>query len=173
MPATTGSFTFSAARARAAASQAGQALPPMPAAIDGSTLYVSAGPALVEVYGQGGTSGDALPALVIVEGRVPVVSSTGVSAAQLESYLLEQPGISPQLAAEVRALGDPSSILPIPVPLGQANSRTVQIEGVSGILVGDSTGTGSALVWQKDGIIYLVAGTLTDTQVLAVAESLR
>ena len=54
-----------------------------------------------------------------------------------------------------------------------ATSKKVSVQGVEGIFVGDSTGLGSAVIWQKDGIVYGVAGTLTEQQVLAVANSLH
>lgn len=176
VPRTTATFTFSAAKARAAAATAGKSLPPMPTNIDGSTLYVTAGPALLEVYGGGSrvetTPEGVLPTLVIAQARAPRVTSTGVSTKELEDYLLAQPGISSQLQAQIRAIGDPTQTLPIPVPTGLAASHPVQVAGVQGIFVSDSTGLGSALIWLKDGIAYAVAGKLSESQIVAIARSL-
>jgi hypothetical protein len=166
-----GSFTFSAAKAQAAAQRQGKALPAMPANIDGSTLYLTVGPAVVETFGFGG--GQQLPSLVIAQARVPRVQSTGVSVRQLEDYLLSQPGISPGLAAQIRAIGDPSQTLPIPIPANLATSHPVTVQGVHGVAVGDSSGLGSAVIWVKDGVVYAVGGTLTENQVLQVANSLH
>lgn len=166
-----GSFTFSAAKARAAALRAGKPLPAMPANIDGSTLYLTIGPAVIESFGAG--SGGGLPTLIIAQGRVPTVQSSGVSVRQLEDYLLQQPGISPGLAAQIRALGDPSQTLPIPIPVNMANSHPARVQGMRGVVIGDSSGLGSAVVWVKDGVVYAVGGTLTEDQVLQVANSLR
>ena len=47
----TASFTFSAAKARAAAAATGKTLPAIPAGLDGSTLQVTIGPAVVATYG--------------------------------------------------------------------------------------------------------------------------
>jgi hypothetical protein len=41
------------------------------------------------------------------------------------------------------------------------------------VAIGDSSGLGSALIWVKDGVVYAVGGTLTENQVLQVANSLR
>ena len=180
MPRTTATFTFSAEMTRAAASRVGRTPPPMPANIDGSKLFITGGPAVVQSYGAGaggtptatGTLGG-IPTLVVVQGTAPVVRSDGVTVEQLQQYLLAQPGITPALAAQIRAIKDPSSTLPIPVPVDRATSKTVTVQGVSGVFIGDSTGLGSAVIWQKDGIVYGVAGTLTEAQVLAVANSLR
>jgi hypothetical protein len=167
-----GSFTFSAAMARATAQREGKPLPAMPANIDGSTLYLTIGPAVIESFGAG-SSGGQMPTLVIAEGRVPTVQSSGVSVKQLEDYLLQQPGISPDLAAQIRALGNPSQTLPIPIPVNMATSHPVPVQGVPGVAIGDSSGLGSAVVWVKDGVVYAVGGTLTESQVLQVANALR
>jgi hypothetical protein len=143
----------------------------MPANIDGSTLYLTVGPAVVESFGV--SAGQQLPSLVIAQARVPRVQSTGVSVRQLEEYLLIQPGISPTLAAQIRAIGDPSQTLPIPIPANLATSHSVTVQGVQGVAIGDSSGLGSALIWVKDGVVYAVGGTLTENQVLQVANSLR
>lgn len=180
MPKTTATFTFSAQRTQQSAARQGRTPPPMPANIDGSKLFISGGPAVVQVYLDGtqtpAPAGDPfsqLPKLVVAEGRPPVVQSDGVTVDQLLQYLLAQPGITPQLAAEIKAIKDPSSTLPIPIPVDMASSKTVSVQGVQGVFVGDSTGLGSALIWQKDGIVYGVAGTLSEAQIMAVANSLR
>jgi hypothetical protein len=170
VPGQTASFTFSAAKAAAAAAAAGEALPPMPANIDGSTLQVTTGSAVVATYG---SHAQDVPNLVIGQMPHPVVKATGVSVSQLEDYLLSLPGISPQLAAEVRAIGDPTSALPIPVPAGGVNSSQVTVQGAKGVAVGDSTGVGSGAVWQKDGIVYGVVGPISEDEVLSIANGLR
>ena len=181
MPKTTATFTFSAEKARQAAATQKRTPPPMPANMDGSKLFITGGPAVVAFYDDGTTPTGAtgaspftgMPKLVVAQGKPPVVQSDGVTVDQLQSYLLQQPGISPQLAAQIRAIKDPSSTLPVPIPVDMATSKKVTVQGVEGIFVGDSTGLGSAVIWQKDGIVYGVAGTLTEQQVLAVANSLH
>ncbi len=185
-----GSFTFSAAKARAAAAAKGKALPPMPANIDGSTIQVTTGPAVVATYADRQAIENARARaektedpraavanvgqmLIIGQMTAPVVKSTGVSAAELENYLLEQPGISPDLANAIRAIGDPTSTLPILIPVNKASSHEVQVQGVTGLAVADSTGLGGGIIWQKDGKVYGVAGTLTESQLIAVANSLH
>ncbi len=181
---TTATFTFSADKTRQAAAAQQRTPPPMPANIDGSKLFITGGPAVVAYYDDGtnptgatGASGASpfagMPKLIVAQGKPPVVQSDGVTVEQLQSYLLAQPGISPQLAAQIRAIKDPSSTLPVPIPVDMATSKKVTVQGVEGIFVGDSTGLGSAVIWQKDGIVYGVAGTLTEQQVLAVANSLH
>jgi hypothetical protein len=195
----TASFTFSAAKARTAASRTGQPLPAMPASLDGSTLQMTVGPAVVTTYGGDMTRGlgaarglhghnpvgmarravaaeatsSDLPSLAVIQAAAPRLTSTGASVQDIENYLLAQPGISPQLAAEIRSIGDPSATLPLPLPVDKATAQAVQVDGVSGWAIGDNTGIGSAVVWVKDHQVYAVAGTLPETQVLAAANSLQ
>lgn len=184
MPKTTATFTFSAEKARQAAAAQRRTPPPMPANMDGSKLFITGGPAVVTFYGDataptgatgatGASPFDGMPKLIVAQGKPPVVQSDGVTVDELQNYLLQQPGISPQLAAQIRAIQDPSTTLPVPIPVDMATSKKVTVQGVEGIFIGDSTGLGSAVIWQKDGIVYGVAGTLTEQQVLAVANSLR
>jgi hypothetical protein len=178
MPQAVGVFTFDAAKAAAAAAAAGKTLPPMPSGMDGSTLTVTVGPAVVEVYGdlmKGSASNSTqinLPQLVVAESSAPLVTSSHASTKEIEDYLLAQPGISSKLAAAIRAVGDPSKTLLIPIPIEYATSTTVQVQGVNGVALGDNTGLGAAVVWIKNGVIYGVAGTLSQDVVVGVADHL-
>lgn len=167
----TGTFTFSAARARAVAARTGKPLPAMPGDMDGSVLQVRTGSAVLALYGAGGD----IPALAIGQMRAPVVSSRGASVAEMEQYIIHLPGVSKGLAASLQALGDPTQFntLPIPVPINMAMSQPVQVQGVQGLAVGDSTGVGSVVVWEKAGIIYGVGGSMTESEALTVANSLK
>jgi hypothetical protein len=169
VPGQTATFTFNAAKARKTAAKAGKHLNRMPAGIDGSTLQLTTGVGVVATYGTRGQ----IPGLVIGEMKAPRVSSSGVSAKELEDYLLGLPGVSPQLAQAIRNIGDPSSTLPIPVPVNMATSQDVTVQGVHGVAIGDQTGLGSAAIWVNNGMIYGVAGPLREDQVLSVANSLH
>jgi hypothetical protein len=172
IPHATGSLTFDANRLRASAAAAGVRVSPMPSSINGSTLIVNAGPALIEVWGSSASGAEAqVPTLVIAQTRVPTVDSTGASTAQLEDYLLSQPGVPPDLAAEIKAIKDPSTTLPIPIPQGFATTESVKVNGVNGLLI--KAGLGAGVVWVRNGVIYAVGGQLTPDQVLAIATSLH
>ena len=179
MPAAVGVFTFDAAKAAAAAAKAGKTLPAMPAGMDGSKLTVTVGPAVVEIFGNlnAGAASDAsqlsLPQLVVGSSSAPVVTSSGVTTQQLEDYLLSLPGVSPKLAAAIRAVKDPSTTLPIPIPIEYATSKTVTVQGVDGVAVGDNTGLGAGVIWIKGGTVYGVAGTLKQNVILEIADGLK
>jgi hypothetical protein len=174
------SFTFDAALARAAASRAGRQLPAMPQGLDGSTLTVAIAPAVVISYGldlaalyQGGGLPTGGSDIIVVASRAPTVSSTGVTAQQLESYLLSLPGIPPGVVAEIHAIGDPTQTVPVPIPVDLASASSVDINGARGLLIGDTTQLGSIVLWQHNGIVYAVAGTLSSNQVVGIARSLH
>jgi hypothetical protein len=183
MPAAVGVFTFDAAKAAASAAKAGKTLPAMPAGMDGSTLTVTVGPAVIEIFGNlnaGAAAGATpdpsklnLPTLVIGMSKAPVVTSSKVTTQQLEDYLLAQPGVSPNLAAAIRAIKDPSTTLPIPIPVEYATSTQVQVQGVTGVALGDNTGIGAGVIWIRSGLVYGVAGTLKQDEILDVANHLH
>jgi hypothetical protein len=114
-----------------------------------------------------------LPPLVIVEAVAPRVYSTGATAREIEGYLLSMPGVAPQLADEIRAIGDPSTTMPIPVPIDKSYSQQIVIDGTRGLAIGDNTGVGGMIVWQRNGIVYGVCGGMQQRQLMEVAQSLR
>jgi hypothetical protein len=170
VPRTTATFVFDASLARASAAAIGRTAPPMPAKLDGSTLVFTGGPAIMVTYGGENQTSSALVAGV---AKAPTVSSDGASVSEIQAYLLSQPSVSPALAAQIRAIGDPASTLPVPIPVGQAAAKNVSVHGTNGLFVGDSTGLGSGVLWQQNGLVYVVGGTLTEAETLAVANSLK
>jgi hypothetical protein len=186
-------FTFNASKAWANTPAQSRTASAMPRSLDGATLEVTTHPAVIIAFGaklpplrsapraagpprhsndDEATRRD-LPPLIIVQAPVPNVTSTGATVAQIEEYLLRQPGVSPTLAAEIRAIGDPETTMPIPIPIERAFGERVTVQGVAGLGIGDNTGVGGVVVWQRGGIIYAVAGQLRQRDILAVAESLH
>ncbi|GAC1334537.1 MAG: hypothetical protein NVSMB17_16300 [Candidatus Dormibacteria bacterium] len=193
-----GSFRFSADKARQYAASRGKTIPAMPAGINNTTISATAGPGVLTIYGApaslaGTSAGDsaapapagatapkqkhglgglAIPSLAIVQMTTPRVVSDGATLKDLEAYIASLPGVPADLAAQLGAIGDPTSTLPVPLPTGQG-SHPVDINGSKGLFVGDSTGLGAGVVWQKDGVLYAVVGTLNESEVVAIAGSLR
>lgn len=189
------SFTFDAAKAKAAAKGDDFTLPP---SLDGSSLFLEAGPVAVQIFGgpadatedraaleQGAKAAaapeqadiasmlDRLPDLMIVQMKTPVLSSNGPSVADFRDALMTLPNLSPALKAQIEAIGDPSSTLPLPIPVDMATSEEVDVNGVTGLAIGDNTGFGSGVVWQSGGVVRAVAGPLTQDEVLEIARSMR
>ncbi len=152
-------FTFSAAKAAAAAAASGKTLPKMPASMDGAGDTT---PADIN-----------LPQLIVAKSVSPTVSSTQVEAKTLENYIVSLPGISDELKKTISAIGDGSTTLFIPVPVEYGTSKTVNVQGVEGVALGDNTGVGSAVVWVKDGHVYAVAGTIKQSDAIEIANNLK
>jgi hypothetical protein len=179
MPQAVAVFTFSADKAAAAAAAHGKALPALPRGMDGAKLTVTVGPAVGEIFGnlQQPTGSDLsqanVPALIVGVSSAPTATSTQVTVKQMEGYLLSLPGISDQLKAAIKAIGDPSTTLPIPIPVGYATSTTVTVQGVKGVALGDNTGVGSAVIWEKNHLVYAVAGSIKQSDALNIANNLK
>lgn len=169
----TATFTFSAAKAQAWADAHNVTLPAMPAGMDGSSLEVTFGPGIVEMYGGFTGSERSLPKLAVGKMTAPLVQSTGPTVLQIEDYLVSIPGFPPDLAAQLKALGDPTTTLPLPVPVDRASSAQVDINGVSGVALGDDTGLGAGAIWVTGGYVYGVAGTQSQDTVVQIARSLH
>ena len=144
-------------------------------ALAGATITVNGGPAVVAVYGAQGGAGilSTLPALVIAESARPTASTNGATLQQLEDFLVAQPGVSAQLGAEIRAIGQPASTLPIPIISGAMTSQAITVQGVAGVVTGDPSGLGTAVIWEKDGVVHAVAGTLARNEVVEIAQSIH
>ncbi|MGH2717578.1 MAG: hypothetical protein ACRDJU_03220 [Actinomycetota bacterium] len=222
------SFTFNTDTASGTAGKLHKALPALPANLNGSTLTLQGGPAVVELTGsqslgdlaglvpgglgslglqhssakgekvkptlkspagaptgtatEGGSGNklkdllggvSSVPELAIVQMKAPALSSNGPSLADYENALLSMPGVPASLSAQIKALGNPSTTLPIPIPTSLASSSAVNINGAPGLLIGDSTGIASAVIWESHGSMYAVVGALSSSQVVAIARSLH
>jgi hypothetical protein len=136
--------------------------------VAGSTLEVTAGPAIAVQYG-GATGGSDLPTLAIAAARRPVASSTGATASQLETFLLSRPGLPAGLVRELRLLGKPGGILPVPVPSGMWEQMQ-HVGGVPAVLITDPSAFASAVIWEgPDGVVHAVGGLLDKEDALNVA----
>ena len=175
-------FTFDASKASAAAAKQGKTLPPLPKGMDGAQLTVTVGPAVGEVFGNlkqpqstdpNSAPDISLPQLVVGVSSAPVAVSTQVSLRQMEDYLVSMPGVSNELKAAIKAIGDPSTTLPIPIPVQYTTSTTVTVQGVKGIALGDNTGVGSAVIWIKNHEVFAVAGSIKQTDAINIADNLK
>jgi hypothetical protein len=128
---------------------------------------------------QAGAAGTGLPdvgrypRLVIGQAPAPTVTATGAPVPDLERYVLSLPGVSPELANAIKAIGDPTRTWPIPLPVQRVSSHPVQVHGATGLAIGDSTGLGSGVVWVSNGVVYVVAGTYKEREILTIADSLH
>jgi hypothetical protein len=124
--------------------------------------------------------------LAVVQMESPVLNTpAGLDMDALREEILMLPGLPTDFVAQLRSIEDWQQTLIIPVPEG-AESRDVTIDGQAGLLIeagefdGNDWGFGfelesdaSVVMWNDDGILYIVAGTVSDSDILDVAGSLR
>jgi hypothetical protein len=161
------SLTFNAARAQAFARRSHETLPPMPASLNGTTVMLRSG----DVFNAHYETGKSGRFFELIEMQAPRVTSTGASLQTLKRYVLAMPKISPALASQIRALGENS--IPVPVNIEKQYAQHVSVDGVQGLAIGDNTGLGAGVLWQKGGIMYVVGGPLSMADVLTVANGLH
>jgi len=159
-------FTFSAARAAAAA---GNDLPAVPAGLDGSKFRLTAGPGVAEVWSEA----RGVPALIVGRVIAPTAYSSGVPFTAARDYLLSLPGLPADLAAQLRDFSGDGTTLPLPVPAELVTSSTATIDGNPATVLTARDGSMAGVVWVADGVVTGVAGSLSVDEVLAVARGLR
>ena len=162
-------FTFSAGTAARTAQARGVTLPPMPAGLDGTRLRVEGGPAVAQVW----TQRSGIPTLVVLRAKAPTAATQGASLATVRDYLLSLPGISPQLAAQLRSVTGDGTTLPIPVPSTLATSSQADVGGVPGTVGQTRNGAAVGVIWVDRGELNAVLGPVSRDEVLAVARGLR
>ena len=143
--------------------------PDLPANLDGTRLILGVPAAVVQAYrGEGD-----VPALVVAEAsQVTARTEGGGSLNEVREYLLNTPGLPPSTVAQLRAIDDWRTTLPIPVPLGDVSWEDTTVGGSPAVAFGDESGLVAAVLWQRDGRIHGVGGALPASQARALAEEL-
>lgn len=156
---------------------------PDPADMPTMEFEVTVPSALVSYYGAGS---DGHLALVQMESPT-LTTPEGVDMNALRDDVLSLPGLPEDFVSQVRAIDDWQNTLIVPVPEG-AETRDVTIDGAPGLLLEagefdgaawgldldfDIEGDLSVVMWNEDGVLYIVAGTLNGDDLLDVAGSLR
>jgi hypothetical protein len=162
-------FTFSPERAAEAADAAGEDLPTVPPGLEGSTVRLVAGPGVAQVW----ASSAGAPGLIVGRAVAPSAISSGVPFSTVRDYLLALPGLPPDVAAQLRGFTGDGSTLPLPVPEDQFTTSSAEVNGRPATVLATRDRTLAAVVWVKDGLVSVVAGSPDPDELLAVAEELR
>ena len=102
------------------------------------------------------------------------MQATGkASLKDLRDFLLSLPKQSSQMRNLLQQIDLNTGTVPLPIPSG-VNAQQVTTHGTSGILLADNSMSLALVLWQTQGIIYVVAAaTNNSTQLLDTANSLR
>jgi hypothetical protein len=104
--------------------------------------------------------------IVFIQMPSPLVNAPAdLDMAKLAQIGLEFSGMSPQEAAAFTATVDWTSTLVIPVPRRAASYEDVSVDGVTGKLIQRTSDYAPqyALIWVKNGMVYAISGSGTDT----------
>ena len=141
----------------------------LPERFDGTRLVVQL-PAVVIQQFAGRDGGPAL--LVGKAGMLGLDTEGGASLEELREVVLDLPGLPEGTVAQLRAIGDWRNTLPLPVPTDEVSWRATQVEGADAISFADPSGRLHALLWQRYGYIWGVAGVVGSDEARDVANSL-
>jgi hypothetical protein len=141
----------------------------LPERYDGTQLVVHL-PAVVVQQFAGRDGGPAL--LVVKAGVLGLDAEGGASLDELREVVLGLPGLPAETVARLRAIGDWRNTLPLPVPTDEVRWRPTMVEGAEALGFADETGRLNALLWQRGGHIWGVAGVVDADEARPVATRL-
>ena len=173
-------LTVDRAKAQALLEEAGRADLVLPESIDGAKIAVSIPSTVNTTFGTCPEPQTDKPAMDEMDGpresypdcivfsqmTSPIVNAPdGVDMAELAQIGLEFTGMSREDAEAFTDTIDWTSTLVIPIPRNAATHADVSIDGVTGKLIQRTTEYSSeyVLLWVKDGIVYSISGSGTDT----------
>jgi hypothetical protein len=141
----------------------------LPERYDGTRLVIAVPAAVVQEF----AGRDGLPALLVGKaGTLGLTTEGGASLEELREVVLGLPGLPADLVAQLRDIGDWRTTLPLPIPADQVRSRPTTVNGAEALSFADDTGRLHALVWQRDGHIWGVAGMVGTDEARDVANRL-
>ena len=162
-------ITFDRAKALAWFQRNGQPQVSIPERFDGAQLIVKVPAIVVQEY----AGRDGAPRLLVGKaGTIGLDAHGGASLAELRDLVLRLPGLPRETVAQLRAISDWRTTLPLPVPADQARWRRATVNGAEAVGFADQTGKLHALLWQRGGQIWGVAGAISSREALDVAGSL-
>ena len=162
-------ITFDRDRALAYLRSHGRPDAALPERFDGTQLVVRVPTVAVQQF----AGRDGGPAVLVGKaGMLGVDTEGGATLEELREVVLGLPGLPAETVAQLRSIGDWRTTLPIPVPTDQVRSRPATVNGAEGLSFADQTGRLHALLWQRDGYIWGVAGVLGADEAGDVAQSL-
>lgn len=111
---------------------------------------------------------------MLLQTESPIVEYPGgIDPAPLGEALLQLLGLSNVEAARLARQIDWTSTLVLPVPTDVGTFQEVTVQGVSGLYLNAVNQGESALVWQKNGMLYMLGGSGNVDALLDIVNGLR
>lgn len=142
----------------------------LPDALNGNTFTLTLPVVLSAEYSGPGH-------LTVSQARSPELAAPGdTSVNAIRDALLSLPILPANLKNQLASINDWQHTFLVPDVNGSA--REVSVDGSQGVFVSPPSGLEianqtSALVWQKDGVVYAISGNLPLAQALEIANSLK
>jgi hypothetical protein len=141
----------------------------LPERYDGAQLVVQVPAVVVQEY----AGRDGAPRLLVGKaGMVGLDAEGGASLEELREVVLGLPGLPPETVEQLRNIDDWRTTLPLPVPVDEVRWRPAIVDGAEAHSFVDQTGKLHALLWQRGGHIWGVAGVIGADEARDVANSL-
>jgi hypothetical protein len=168
-PSHTVRITFDRDRAIAYFRRNGQPEVKIPKRFDGAQLIVRVPAIVVQEY----AGADGAPRLLVGKaGTIGLDAAGGASLEELRELVLRLPGLPRETVAQLRGISDWRTTLPLPVPTDQARWQQARVDGAEALSFADRSGKLHAVLWQRGGHIWGVAGVIGAREALDVADSL-
>lgn len=160
-----GRLRIDLAAARALMEAAGADPTLLPDNLDGAVVQVTVFPGVQQSWGEEFT---------FLQAPSPLVDyPDDVDAQALGEAALQVLGTEPREAHRIAQSIDWAGTLLMPIPSEMVSYNEVAVDGVGGVALEPLDGSGGALMWQKEGIIYLLSTQGGTDELLNLAESLR
>lgn len=116
-------------------------------------------------------AGKAAPFLAMLQMNSPSLNLPDtVDVDKLRTDVLKSGAVPPALANQLLGISDWKTTLLIPVASG--SSRQVPVDGTTGTLITGQPSGGVALVWEKNGVLNVVGGSVGEQAVLEAVRTL-
>lgn len=144
----------------------------LPESLDGKTFTWVKPDIYSFSYHQAGATQKEWKNLHILQSRSPELKvPADVNVIQLRQAILNLPAIPEEIRKQLASIEDWENTLVIPDTGGL--TRKLTVNGAEGVFVSRKNVWYNTLIWQKDGVITILDGNLTQEQLLRVAESMR
>ncbi len=175
-------FTPDLKKVRAYLAAIGAANVQLPDNLDGAPITLQMPPTASTLYLEKGASvrnaeGVPMPAvgqkfLYLGAGSSPTMNvPDGLNVDQIRTEVLKMPGLPADLVNQLKSIDDWRSTVVVPVVKG--TSHEVSIQGQTGLAIVQPDGQGASLIWPRDGKVYVISGSFSESELLAVANSLK